>query len=314
MFGILLSGVIPLRLWRRHGATLVRYLSLGKLLNAVHAIGCYAFGSTIVPTKPLFLKVEMSRYCTVHCLGCTFPKEFRFYDLDKYKALVDELAPHLFMIQLHEIGEPLHCPHLLESIKYAHARGVGTVISSSLSLRKPDSYWRDLVESGLDRLVVAIDGTTDSVYNRYRTEGDLPLVMENLEKILGQKKRRKGRLFVEWQMVDLPWNRAEQEIARRLATDLGCDDFQIIPDASTLRQTQKATDGLRDKRCLWPYVLLLVNVYDDVIPCFKPGCQPGVLGNLSEASFGDVWNGSEIGRIRSNALISSRSGCCHCAE
>ena len=168
--------------------------------------------------------------------------------------------------------------------------------------------------SGLDRLIVAIDGTTAETYNLYRTNGNFQLVMENFTKILEYRKLQDSHLHIEWQMIDFPWNRCEQETARELARALGCDDFQIIADTSEQRRPLETCPPSHRNRCLWAYVLLLVNVYEDVIPCFKPGCQPGVLGNLNELSFHEIWNGEEIRRIRSNKLINSRTGCMTCME
>ncbi len=301
------------RLWKRHARTVIRYASIRKSCNALRSLWHFARGNTTISSKPIFLKVELSRYCTVDCTGC-FPKEYRFYPFEKFKLLVDKFERYIFMAQLYEIGEPLHHPDLLKCIDYAHKKRIATVVSTTLSLKKPDIYWKELVTSGLDRLIVAIDGTTEAVYNRYRTRGDLNLVMDNLKKILHFRKESRSSLFVEWQMIDFSWNQCEQNSARKLAAELGCDTFQIIEDASELRKLAKKSKKTRDRNCIWPYVLLLVNVYDDVLPCFKPACSPGILGNLQNSSFDEIWNDQEVRRIRSRDQIKLRDGCRICNE
>jgi MoaA/NifB/PqqE/SkfB family radical SAM enzyme len=188
------------------------------------------------------------------------------------------------------------------------------VVSTTLSLEKPNSYWKELTTSGLDRLIVAIDGTTDAVYNAYRTYGRLHLVMENLKKIIRFRKETGSTLSIEWQMIDFPWNRCEQESARALAAKLGCDNFQILEDAFSLRSRAINSVKIRSRNCLWPYVLLLVNVYDDILPCFKPSYSPGTLGNLQKSNFAQIWNCEEVRKIRSNELIKLRDGCQYCVE
>jgi MoaA/NifB/PqqE/SkfB family radical SAM enzyme len=258
---------------------------------------------------PSFLKVELSRHCTIGCKGCKFPKEYKFYPADRYKKLIDKFHEYIFMCQLYEIGEPLWHQDLIECINYAHNKNIATVISTTLSLKKPESYWERLVFSGLDRLIIAIDGITDDVYNSYRTNGNLGLVMSNLEKVLNIK----GDLHVEWQMIDFQWNKHEQNVARKIAYDIGCDSFQIIKDTREVREYRKQ-ETCRNRNCIWPFFLCLVNVYDNIIPCFKPGCNPGILGNLQATSFEDIWNGEEIQKIRSKELIRWRSGCRSCIE
>lgn len=304
---------IPVRLWLRHWTHVHRYSSHTKVWNAIRALWHYWNGHTCVDAMPLFLKVELSRYCTVHCPNCPCTWEECFYPTSSFKSLVDAFGRYVFMAQLYEVGEPLLHPDLLECIRYAHDNGVGTVISTTLSVEKPDSYWGNLVASGLDRLIVAIDGLTEAVYNRYRTHGRLDLAMGNLSKILTVRKQQANRLCIEWQMIDFPWNRCEQAAAKRQAKTLGCDVFRTIPDAS-VRHQYRESDAVRNTNCIWPYVLLLVNAYGNVLPCFKPGCSPGTIGNLNQCTFQEVWNGEEIQQIRSARLIRSRKGCSTCSE
>lgn len=308
-----LSNQVPLRLLLRYVTTIVRYGSPRKYFNAVRALYCFQRAMLVIPTMPLLLKVEISRYCTVNCLYCTATKEKVFFSLDRFKEVVDTVKDYVFMVHLYEVGEPLHHDDVLEFIRYSHANRLATVISSSLSIEKNDSFWRDLAVSGLDRLIVAIDGITEPVYLKYRREGDLNLVMSNLEAILRHRKKEGGKLQVEWQMIDLPWNRCEQEPARQLSKKLGCDVFRIIPDAS-IRTNYSLEGSVRQHNCLWPYVLLLINAYNDVLPCFKPGINPGVLGSLTQNSLMDIWNAEIIKQIRSRDLICSKEGCRTCRE
>ncbi|MCP4221679.1 MAG: hypothetical protein GY765_44055 [bacterium] len=305
---------IPLRLWRRHIRTLIRYTTLKKIHNAVRGYRHFKRSDTFITTLPLFLKVELSRHCTVHCTTCVYPKDHRFYPFEDFRALVDRFASTVFMAQLYEIGEPLHHPELLQCIRYAHKKKMATVVSSTLSLEKPDAYWKDLVTSGLDRLIIAIDGTTEAVYNRYRRHGNFGLVMANLEKILRFREEAGSGPFIEWQMIDFPWNRGEQGAARKLSAQLGCDFFQIIRNTSQSRRAAAKSNHIRTGNCIWAYALLLVNVYGDVLPCFKPAYEPGTLGNLGDSNFADIWNGEEVRRIRCKEAIQSRPGCRNCVE
>lgn len=305
---------LPIRLLKRHIHVVLKYGSIRKYSNAICALYYYLRGTSVISTMPLFLKVEISRYCLVDCLSCKIQKTKDFYPFDKFKMLIDDFKDTVFMVQLYEIGEPLHHDQVIDCIRYSHASHYATVISSSLSIQKPDKFWNDLVASGLDRLIVAIDGITKLVYQQYRRKGDLELVMSNLKKVLSHRKHIDSKLIVEWQMIDFPWNRCEQEPARRLAYELGCDDFSLIPDADIQRKKYEQTGIIREQNCIWSYVLLLVNAFGDVIPCFKPGCHPGVLGNLNESSFNNIWNGEDIRAIRDPHQISCRLGCCSCRE
>jgi radical SAM protein with 4Fe4S-binding SPASM domain len=337
----ILSTPLSYRLHRqsvsRHLHSVLLYGSFRKYVNLVKAYVAYLHGSTKISSMPAFLKVEICRYCEVNCLYCypirensPYPQESLLYPLESYKQLVDQFKDSIFLISLYDIGEPLHNPQVLDYIHYAHQHRVGTAISSSLSVEREDRFWRDLVTSGLDHLVVAIDGTSQEVYNRYRRNGQFDLVMSNLKKLLAFKKETNSRLFIEWQMIDFTWNRSEQREAEKMAYQLGCNLFRLIPDLSvphygrrpsrreslavgtTSPLTEKS--AIRDRNCVLAYILFFVTYHNDVRLCYKVYHHDMRIGNLTDNSFSDIWNGNEIARVRDPKQICAREGCRTCWE
>lgn len=273
---------------------------------------------------PSFLKVEISRKCPIDCRYCAGKWDDRFhqltraddvfYSLARYKELIDRLKDYLFLVSLYDIGEPLQNPDALEYIRYAHDSHIGTVVSTSLSMDRPDAFWKGLVTSGLDRLIVAIDGVSPEVYNQYRTNGDLALVMSNLRQVLLHRAQTGGSLLVEWQMLDLPWNKPEQQCARSIAIDMGCDEFSLIPEAMVPRSKYRSENCIRSRKCLLPFIVFQVNAFNQVRPCYKIYDVPMAVGDLSKESFEDIWNGTEMARVRLKRQIRQRPGCMTCQE
>jgi len=293
---------------------MVRHGTPRKYLNLMQAYTAYLRGSSTIASMPAFLKVEISRYCEVDCLYCPSAKQPMFYPLDKYEALIDRFKDYVFLVSLYDIGEPLHHSRVIESIEYAHQNNVGTVVSSSLSLERSDEFWNALATSGLDRLIVAIDGITPEVYNRYRRNGDLGLVLSNLERIIAFRDSARARLFIEWQMIDFDWNRAEHGKARDMARMMGCNDFRIIPEATRSRIASDNATGIRSRNCLLPYVLFFVTASNAVRLCYKVYHHDMSIGNLDDSSFSDIWTGRGIARVRDRSQIGHRPGCQKCKE
>lgn len=304
----------PLSYWQRHIRNFIKYGTPRKYFNLARAYWAYLRGSTKISSMPVFLRVEISRYCEINCLYCYAAKKELMYPVEGYKKLVDQFKDYVFSVSLYDIGEPLHHPQAIECIRYAHQNRVGTTVSSSLSFERSDEYWRDLVTSGLDYLIVAIDGVTPEVYNQYRTNGKLDLVMANLKKILALKKETGSRMFIEWQMVDFTWNRGEQSAAREMAKQLGCDRFQIIAEATQPRRRYDSENVLRDHNCLLPYILFFVMANNRVRLCYKIYTHDMSIGSLGDHSFEEIWNGSEIARVRDRNQICNREGCKTCRE
>ena len=217
-------------------------------------------------------------------------------------------------MSLYDIGEPLENPDVLDYVRYACDRRMGTSISSTLSVHRPDAFWRDLAGSGLSRLIVAVDGTTSEVHCQYRTNADLDLAMSNLRQIVACRKSLGKGPVIEWQMLDLPDNKHEQADARAIAARMGCDQFRLIPEVTVPRSLYEQEGVIRDRNCLLPYVMLIVNAHNDVRPCCNLYTQPMVVGTLNENTFEEIWNGEEMARIRDVDRIKHRPGCMTCQE
>jgi len=292
----------------------LKYITFQKGVNLLHSIILWRFNQTYVRSKPAFLRVEISRMCTVNCLYCYGKKENLFYPFPLYKKLIDDLKNYIFLVSLYEIGEPLENVNIIDFISYAKNNKIGTIISTNLSIEKNDTFWEKLVLSGLDRIVVAIDGMTAEVYNLYRRNGNLDLVFNNLNKILYYKKLYKSKIYVEWQMIDFPWNKCEQEKAKYFALDIGCSSFRIIQEVTKTRRNYKNTDFIRKRNCILPYFTFNVTAYNTIRPCTKVYDSPMTIGDLGNNNFNEIWNGNEICKIRNKKTIQNRIGCKTCPE
>lgn len=292
-----------------------RYATARKIGNMFRAYGHYRRGDTRIPTRPCFLKAEISRKCDIDCLYCPIPqKEDVFMPFSIYQDLVNSLSRDLFLVSLYDIGDPLHHPLVIDCVHAAHRAGVGAVLSTSLSIEKPDAFWKDLARSQVDRLIVAIDGLTSEIYRQYRTRGNLRLVMDNLQRLLSYRAECGRRTFIEWQMVDLPWNRHQQAEAKALSGEMGCDAFRVIPEAVLPRRQYESQGQMRRSNCLLPYLVLIVTAHQEVRPCYKLYTAPNFVGDLKCHGPETVWNGPGMAGVRSKTLIQHRRPCRTCRE
>lgn len=295
---------------------LLKYGSPAKLFNLARACWAYRRGQGSIASMPAFLKVEISRKCRVLCRQCLPEKADVFFPFDRYCELVDRLSRWLFEVSLYDIGEPLQNERAADYVRYAHQRRLGTVISSTLSVDWPVGFWDDLAHSGLDRLIVAIDGVTPEVYRQYRTNGDLSLALANLRRLVAMKRSAGLPLFIEWQMIDFPWNRHEQSAARALAAELGCDRFNLITDVWGSRQRELDEAVPRTGNCILPFLVLVVTAYGQICRCYKhfPGREHFELAMLDHQAVETVWNHPELARIRDPRQIAARPICQFCQE
>ena len=122
------------------------------------------------------------------------------------------------------------------------------------------------------------------------------------------------RVVIEWQMIDLPWNKEEQETAKKIARDMGCDEFRLITEASRPRLKYRQQNYIRNHNCLLPYIIFIVTAYNKVRPCYKIYNEPMIIGDLDYHTFDEIWNSDEIATIRDKKRIRDRIGCRTCRE
>ena len=87
-----------------------------------------------------------------------------------YEKVIDELAPSLSYLIFYFQGEPYLNPKFLDQVKYGASKNIYTATSTNAHFLH-DEMARKTVESGLDRLIISIDGTTQETFEQYRVGG-----------------------------------------------------------------------------------------------------------------------------------------------
>ena len=106
--------------------------------------------------------------------------------LAELKKITDQL-PDLERVYLHGIGEPLLNKELFEMVKYAKSFKVRVSISTNLN-HFNRSLCSDLVLSGLDEIVVSLDGTSQESVSKYQVGNDFKKVVANIKRLANCKK------------------------------------------------------------------------------------------------------------------------------
>src|SRR4030095_17172206 len=108
-------------------------------------------------------------------------------------------------------------------VKYAHDKGIYTATSTNAHYLT-DEKARKTVESGLDRLIISIDGTTKDVYQQYRVGGKLDKVLEGARNIVKWKKALNSKTpFVFFQFLVVKPNEHQIDDIKLLAKEIGVD-------------------------------------------------------------------------------------------
>ena len=193
------------------------------------------------------------------------------------------------------------------------------------------------VSSGLDRIIFSLDGITQDVYQQYRKEGHLDMVIEGIRNLV-QAKCNLGSSspHIVIQFLVVRPNEHQIEGLYKLAADLKVDEVKLksaqvynykqgnplIPTQEKYSRYQRNPDGTYQVKnrlinhC-WKMWHACVITWDGrIVPCCFDKDAKHNMGNLTQESFLSIWRGPEYQRFRTNILHSRKEIdiCTNCTE
>lgn len=320
-------------------------LRLGRCWNAFKVVTSYYLtrwtGRPIQWGQPITIAIEPTTACNLRCPEC--PSGLRAFNRptgklhkDFFRETINQLHHNLMMLIFYFQGEPFLNPDFLEMVRYANNKGLYTITSTNGHFLN-DELARKTVESGLDRLIISIDGTTQEVYESYRKGGKLDMVLQGTKNIVKWKKKLKARTpHIIFQFLVVRPNEHQIPEVFVLAKKLGVNEVRLktaqiydyknghplIPAQERYARYQRQEDGsykVKNKllnHC-WKLWHSCVITWDGkVVPCCFDKDAKYQLGSLQTNSFNMVWKGDAYNAFR-RKLLGGRQKidiCTNCTE
>ncbi|MBF0345958.1 MAG: radical SAM protein [Nitrospirae bacterium] len=272
---------------------------------------------------PIYMIIDPTNHCNLRCALCptwqdTQGRPKGMMALESYKRLLDEVGPYVFGVYLCNWGEPLLNQHLVEMIEYA--KGYNTIVGFSTNLnRLNNDIAGRIVASGVDLIVLSIDGATEESYGRYRVGGSFSTVMGNIERLLAHRETSRPFPLLIWQFLVNRYNEGEVEAARQIASGYGIafspsplrthmgkellmplyarvnEDASWLPTGSSYsRYDYELAPGARTRQrsCKWLWDASVVNWDGSVAPCCGVYEKNWDFDNcfVARGTFAGVWN------------------------
>jgi radical SAM protein with 4Fe4S-binding SPASM domain len=326
--------------------SLLSSLTFRKAWNATKVLGSYYWSKwTRRPVQwglPVSVALEPTTSCNLRCPECpsglrAFTRPTGMLQKDFFRDTIDQLHKDVFYLIFYFQGEPYLNPAFLDMVKYASGKGMYTATSTNAHYLT-DENARKTVESGLDRLIISIDGTTQEVYQQYRVGGKLDKVIEGARNIVKWKKELKSRTpFIFFQFLVVKPNEHQLEEVKQLAKEVGVDQVrfktaqvydyendphQLIPTLSKYSRYKKDKEGRTvvknslNNHC-WRLWHAPVITWDGlVVPCCFDKDAQHQMGDLKGKSFREVWTDKNYRRFR-NDVMKGRANidiCANCSE
>jgi radical SAM protein with 4Fe4S-binding SPASM domain len=290
---------------------------------------------------PFTISIEPTTNCNLGCPECpsglkVFSRNTGNIEMDTYTKMMEQVHHNLLYLYFYFQGEPYMHPQFLELVRIAKEKKIYTVTSTNahfLTERKA----KETIESGLDRIIISIDGTTQEVYENYRRGGTLTKVIDGAKNLVRYKKELKSKTpHIIIQFLVVKPNEHQIEDIYKLAEDIGVDEVklktaqiydykegnELIPSIEKYSRYKKNKEGLyalKNKllnHC-WKLWHSSVITWDGlVVPCCFDKDATHQLGDIKQGTFSEIWNNEKYMNFR-KSVLKSRSEidiCTNCTE
>jgi radical SAM protein with 4Fe4S-binding SPASM domain len=290
---------------------------------------------------PMTISFEPTTACNLRCPECpsglrSFTRDTGNLKADFFRKTIDEMHMDLLYLIFYFQGEPYINPDFLSMVKYASDKGIYTITSTNGHFLN-DENARKTIESGLDRIIISVDGTTQEVYENYRKAGNLDTVLHGATNLVKWKKTLKSATpHIIFQFLVVKPNEHQIPEIYRLAKDIGIDEVklktaqvydykngnELIPSIEKYSRYSKQADGTyRVKNELlnhcWKLWHACVITWDGlVVPCCFDKDAVHRLGDLKKSNFREIWQSENYQKFRTK-LLKGRDQidiCTNCTE
>jgi radical SAM protein with 4Fe4S-binding SPASM domain len=258
-------------------------------------------------------------------------------ELGDFKHLVDQLGDEVFMMMMWNQGEPYINKCFNHMVRYAHERGIFTFTSTNGHFVRNDEQARAIVESGLDELIVSLDGVDQETYEKYRVGGRIERVFEGIRLLVKAKEVLGSETpLINLQFIVMKHNERDLAEAELLAHGLKVDKFLVktvqvytsddaedfLPDEDAFSRYERQGEGLvvkgqptRGCKVLW--YSSMVNWNGAVAPCCFDKDVDFEMGQaFNGQAFDEIWRGRAYMDFRRQVLADRGAFdmCRNCSE
>jgi radical SAM protein with 4Fe4S-binding SPASM domain len=331
-------------MWRDY-INFLSKLTFKRTINALGLVFGYVISKiTKTPVNgflPVALAIEPTTSCNLRCPECpsglrSFTRPTGMLDVVMFDKTISELKDALLYLTFYFPGEPFLHKDFLKMVKSATQKKIYTSTSTNAHYLTPENA-EATVQSGIDRVIISLDGTTQETYEQYRIGGNLEKVIEGTKNLIAAKKALKSSTpHVIFQFLVVKPNEHQIQDAKALSKSLGVDEIRfktaqiydyedgsaLIPENEKYARYKKTASGkfeIKNKllnHC-WKMWHSAVITWDGlVVPCCFDKDAEYRMGNVSKQSFREVWSSEKYLSFRKQ-LIGSRKNiemCKNCTE
>lgn len=261
-----------------------------------------------IENYPVDIIAEITNACNLKCAMCfhaddalpvTKTTTTSLMKMEMFAKIVDESARHgLCALKLSWRGEPMLHKKFIEMIQYAKRRGILEVTTLTNGTLMDEAMCRAIVDSGLDQIVISIDGFTKNTFEKIRVGADYDEVFNNVETLI--KVRGKARKpFIRLQYTESETNKHETTEFFNFWKDK-VDEISIsyVKEFSSTKKEDSGAAAVHEFCCSQLFQRLVIMTDGTVTVCATDVMGNIAIGNVRETSIKDLWHGPKLNALR----------------
>jgi MoaA/NifB/PqqE/SkfB family radical SAM enzyme len=322
----------------------IRKLTIRKVTNIFLAKTSFyvsrIYRRPVVWGLPYAYSIEPTGICNLKCPECPtgrglITRKISAINPEIYASVLDQISGTASYLMLYLQGEPYINPNIFEMIGYASNLKIYTCISTNGHYLDKENAERTVV-SGLDRLIISLDGTTNETYVQYRKGGSLQVVLTGIRNLVEARKKLRARHpYLILQFIVFRHNQHQINEFKMLAKSLGADAISIktaqlydfeggnerMTDLTSFSRYRRKGEKFIVKRklrnrCNRLWSIGVITSDGIMAPCCYDKNADHQVGDLKQANLKNIWKGADFMQFRSKVLT-NRKGidiCSNCDE
>lgn len=329
----------------RDKLSIIRLLTLTRIWNLI-LVGLSYYVTriskrTIHWGNPYSISIEPTTSCNLRCPECPsglrqFSRNTGMLSMDLYRKILGQLKDRLIYMILYFQGEPYLNPRFFEFIRFAKQDRIYTATSTNGHFLSDDNA-KKTIESGLDRLIISLDGIGQQEYATYRIGGRYDIVIQGIRSLVRWKKELKsGTPHIIVQFIVFRSNEHQLGEVKKLCREIGVDELQfktaqiydykkgnpLIPTLDKYSRYRKMPDGSYEfknklpNRCFRMWSSCVITWDGITVPCCFDKDADHKMGDLKEKPFSEVWRSKMYYDFRTRVFTNRKqTGICqNCTE
>lgn len=250
--------------------------------------------------------------------------------MELFLRILAQVKDSTHTMQFYFQGEPLLNKQLPEMIALAHKVGIYTIVSTNAQTLNR-SMADALVQSGLNHIIVSIDGFTQETYEAYRVGGSLERALNAMQFLANTKKEHDSSIRIELQVLRLKTNEHEWGWIKKNYKKLGAThlvfktaqlyDFKqgnpLMPTNERYSRYKKTSDGtyihtkskqqnskfiIHNSTCFRLFSGCVITTEGEVLPCCYDKEHKHSFGNITSHNLPEIFHSQKANSFRHQIL------------